>query len=321
MDELPDTDIESRSPVPPDEIGLRPLVASLNAAADSARTGWITSLGLLAYLFVAVGGISHRDLLLNSPIKLPLLNVDVPLARFFIIAPLIVVVVHFGVLMQHAMAARKAAALNAALAEWERVQGSSHPIRMEVSSYFFIHSLAGSDRNSLLANLSRLLSFLTLELLPLCLLTIVLTTFLPFHDRLTTWVHRIYISGDVFLSLVFGVLFRFPDHPFRVGLFQYLRARRARFALSGATWCLVLLFVFCVATIPDELLDRAMRSIGPLSVSVSPTAGDTNRTVFSITAYLLEGDVNEITGRSLSPFSRNLIVPDANFFFTERQIR
>ena len=35
----------------------------------------------------AVGSVTHRDLLFESPVKLPFLNVDLPLVGFFVLGP------------------------------------------------------------------------------------------------------------------------------------------------------------------------------------------------------------------------------------------
>ena len=47
------------------------------------------------------------DLLLNSPVTLPIVNVQIPLFSFFLAAPYLFLLVHLGLLVQHAMLAHK----------------------------------------------------------------------------------------------------------------------------------------------------------------------------------------------------------------------
>jgi hypothetical protein len=56
--------------------------ALVDAANVSARL-WFSYLFALFYFLIAVGGVNHGDLFLESPIKLPSLNVDLPLFVFF----------------------------------------------------------------------------------------------------------------------------------------------------------------------------------------------------------------------------------------------
>jgi hypothetical protein len=54
--------------------------------------------------------VTHRDLFLESPINLPLLNVDLPLVGFFMMAPAVLVILHFYVFLQLVGLANKAKA-------------------------------------------------------------------------------------------------------------------------------------------------------------------------------------------------------------------
>lgn len=80
------------------------------AVVDAATVGaglWLSYLFVLFYLLIAVGSITHRDLLLQSPIRLPFLSTDLPLLGFFVLGPLIFLIVHAYVLLHFAMLADK----------------------------------------------------------------------------------------------------------------------------------------------------------------------------------------------------------------------
>src|ERR1700730_7674794 len=78
------------------------LDALRTAVVDAAGVGyglWFSYLFVLLYFAIAAGAVTHRDLLLESPVKLPFLNVELPLKAFFILGPLIFLVVHAYVLL------------------------------------------------------------------------------------------------------------------------------------------------------------------------------------------------------------------------------
>ncbi len=57
--------------------------------AVSVASGlWVSYLGILVYIGVAVGAVTHADLFLEKPVKLPGLgDTPLPLVAFFILAP------------------------------------------------------------------------------------------------------------------------------------------------------------------------------------------------------------------------------------------
>jgi len=66
------------------------LQALRDAVVDAASVGaglWLSYLFVVLYLAIAVGSVTHRDLLFESPVKLPFLNVDLPLVGFFVLGP------------------------------------------------------------------------------------------------------------------------------------------------------------------------------------------------------------------------------------------
>ena len=61
------------------------LGALREAVIDAAGVGaglWLSYLFLFFYLFIAVAAVTHRDLLFENPVKLPFLNVELPLLGF-----------------------------------------------------------------------------------------------------------------------------------------------------------------------------------------------------------------------------------------------
>src|SRR3954470_17095693 len=79
---------------------LGALEKALNDAAGKASVLWTTFVTFELYLAIAFGSVKHRDLFLETPVKLPILNVDLPLVGFFVLAPLILVIFYFYVFLQ-----------------------------------------------------------------------------------------------------------------------------------------------------------------------------------------------------------------------------
>jgi hypothetical protein len=99
----------------PDPFDVEALERSLNDSATRVSTIWISFLFFGLYLVVAASTVTHRQLLLEDPVKLPAINVDLPLVGFFFLTPILFVVFHTYVLVQVLLLGRTAATYNDAL--------------------------------------------------------------------------------------------------------------------------------------------------------------------------------------------------------------
>ena len=66
---------------------LEALRAAVIDAAGVSFGLWVSYLFVLFYLLVAAGGVTHRDLFFESPVKLPFLNVDLPAQGLLLARP------------------------------------------------------------------------------------------------------------------------------------------------------------------------------------------------------------------------------------------
>ena len=108
----------TRRPLPPIAGKAQDLEALRSAVVDAANVGgglWFSYLFVLLYLVIAVGSVTHRDLLLESPVKLPFLNVDLPLLGFFVLGPVLFLIVHAYVLLHFVLLAGKVGVFHAEL--------------------------------------------------------------------------------------------------------------------------------------------------------------------------------------------------------------
>src|SRR5258708_36300561 len=82
-------------------------------AAGVCATLWVSYLLVLLYLFIAAGEVTHRDLFLENPVKLPFLSVALSLVGFFIFGPVLMLVVALYVLIHFVLLADKVSVFRA----------------------------------------------------------------------------------------------------------------------------------------------------------------------------------------------------------------
>ena len=81
----------------------------------------------MTYFMIAVAGVTHRDLLLETPVELPILQVRIQMAQFFQFAPVVLVLFHLGVVCQLVLLARKTLEFDHALRFLETSDRRTHP--------------------------------------------------------------------------------------------------------------------------------------------------------------------------------------------------
>jgi hypothetical protein len=140
------------------------LQKALNDAAGKASVLWTTLVTFELYLMIAFGSATHRDLFLETPIKLPVLNVDLPLVGFFLVAPAILVILHFYVFLQLLALAAKSKDYNTLLRENAPVAADRQYLRQRLDAFLVLQFLAGpqEQRKGFSGFSFRLIAWLTL---------------------------------------------------------------------------------------------------------------------------------------------------------------
>ncbi len=113
---------ESETPVNPYS-----LLEAVNNSSDTAHTGWLIFLAIMTYLMIAVAGVTHEALLLETPVQLPILQVNIQLKQFFQFAPVVLVLFHLGILAQLVLLARKTLEFDHAIRLLETSDRRTHP--------------------------------------------------------------------------------------------------------------------------------------------------------------------------------------------------
>src|SRR5262245_9421308 len=238
------------------------LLEAVNASSRTANSAWLIFLGLMAYLVVTVAGVTHKDLLLNSDVVLPILQVKIELVRFFVFAPIVLVLLHLGLVGQLVLLARKTLEFADALRMLESTDLRTHPLRLELDNFFFVQTLAGPERSRAVSAFLNCMSWLTLAILPVLALLYVQVTFLPYHDDAVTWVHRVVVLADVAILLLIGVFLIRPEVSFfsavwRIGMHNPGSLMFGLMLLAAAA-----VFSLLIATIPGPGRDERARWFG-----------------------------------------------------------
>jgi hypothetical protein len=129
----------------PSDLGT--LLSSTNSAYVSAAGALLPFGTLGTYLLLGASGTTHEQLLYEQPIKLPLIELNVPLTTFFVVAPIIFVLLHLYLLVQLLTYARNLRVFEATLRATVHIESDRRLVRHNLSSGLF--SLALLDERHL----------------------------------------------------------------------------------------------------------------------------------------------------------------------------
>lgn len=303
---------EANAELPPLATKANDLDALRGAVVDAANVGaglWVSYLFVLLYLLVAAGSVTHRDLLFESPVRLPFLGVDLPLTGFFVLGPAMFLIVHAYVLLHFVLLANKVTAFDQGLREQIASIDLRTRLRRQLPSNIFVQFLAGPAeiRDGLMGLMLWLIALISLVIGPICLLLFFALQFLPYHEPAITWWQRVAVGIDLVLMWLFWpkiallravVMTDAVATPPLMARAQRILTLLAMVVLSGGSIILLLI----IATMPGEALDALLwkRQDSPVAV------------LAGLRRSLVEGDVNPLTGKSVSLWSNRLVLPDLN---------
>jgi uncharacterized protein YjbI with pentapeptide repeats len=306
----------------------------VDAAAISAGL-WFSYVFLLLYLLIAVAGVTHRNLFFEDAVRLPFLSVDLPLVSFFVIGPMLFLIVHAYVLIHFVLFAGKVGIFHSELQTQIGDEGVRAQLRWQLPSNIFVQALAGAREVSrgVTGHMLRLIAQISLVVGPIALLLLFQIQFLPYHPKpiLALWL-RLTVAIDIALlwmlwpSIARGKLtwiawrdisrvrivpaasarlFRTLLHPSAPARGTPLRFRNDWYVVRtyGAIVAVALLslipiaFVFTISTYQDEWLGAYLR--------ITPV-------IRSVHELLFEGEP-DVTGRTSSWFSNRIVLPDQSF--------
>jgi uncharacterized protein YjbI with pentapeptide repeats len=309
------------------------LEAALVAAASMASNIWVLFLSFGTYLIVAVGSVTHRQLFLEDRIRLPLLNVDLPMVAFFVVAPVLFLIFHVYLLLHLKLMADKVRRYSDLVDEVGLTKIVENRVRLQLPDFVFVQFLAGphEGRKNLTEWLLISIAWITVVIGPLALLLLTQLQFLPYHLAWATWAQRAFIVLDIALLWWF-----WPDILPRIGVGRGPFLRRIVATIVSTA---LIGFSIAIATFPGEAVyeNWIARNIQIPETFVSKAStppllpphiekqlierlrlqypARPQRTTISLTKYLLEGTIDEL--KPPGWFSNSLVLPDQELVDTD----
>jgi uncharacterized protein YjbI with pentapeptide repeats len=280
------------------------LLDAVNTSSANAYAAWLIFIALMMVLMVAVAGVTHKSLLLQTPVALPILQVNIEQRRFFLFAPVLAVFLHLGLLSQLVLFARKALAFDAAIRTLELTDRRTHPLRLELHTFFLAQAVAGPHRSAIVSAFLHGMSWVTLVGLPVIVLLTIHIVFLPAHDITATWMHRAALTVDVVLLILIGIFLLRGETSFFQAAWRTVVHHPVTVIFIASVLTIVTFFSYLVATVPDDVLDRMRRDL----VGLVGSGSSQPRVIAGFTTAFL----SHVDGSMLGLFHRNLIVTDQN---------
>jgi uncharacterized protein YjbI with pentapeptide repeats len=302
---------EEKPKPPPIAAKADDLEAIKKAVEDAASVGaplWLSYLFLLFYIAIAASGVKHADLLLENPVELPFLNIKLPLIAFFVLAPILFVIVHAYVMAHFVLLSEKASRFHVELKR--QINGApdkTHEIReglrRQLPINVFVQFLAGPAeiREGLFSVLLWAVVWISLVAGPVAVLLLLQAQFLPYHDSRVTWVHRGALIFD--LVIIWWLWLKILAGRGKADAGEQTAAGRwAKFwneflwwARNVVAWPLTIgiaLFAVLVATFPGEWRERPYSLAAPLE----PIATHMTQALFGKVDPLNKNENERITG-------------------------
>lgn len=202
------------------------LLEALNTSSAQNRNLQLGFITFLFYIAITALQTNHAMLLKNSDVKLPVLNIDIPLFSFYLIAPMLVVILHLDFLLNIREHMRK-------LDTWVTVSKDINADK-RVKAEFVFPFLFNHERlykNEILSFLPRLFNLATAYFLPIITLILVQYKFLPYHSLRMTIMHSVLIAIDV------GCLLR---------LWAQIKGGDAKFPLLHYSFVIIILAIVII---------------------------------------------------------------------------
>jgi uncharacterized protein YjbI with pentapeptide repeats len=280
------------------------LQKAVNDAAGKASILWTAFVTFALYIVISFGSVTHRDLFLQTPIKLPALNVDLPLVGFFVVAPTVLVILHFYVFLQLLGLAAKSRAYDLLLKQEVPIASEQQYARQCLDSFVVLQLLAGPKvlRTGFGGVSLVLIAWITLICVPVLVLLQGQIIFLPYHSEWVVWSQRLLLVLDLAVIWYFWTRVRVERDATVSSVLNIIGL-----AAGAAMSLIVVIFSTFLATFPSEFIYQYTPRVPLITVS-DPIDFSIQRK--SLHELLFAGAPDEVTGRTRSLFSNRLVLTD-----------
>jgi uncharacterized protein YjbI with pentapeptide repeats len=276
--------------------------------------------------------VTHADLFLENPVKLPFLGVELPLVAFFFLAPILFLIVHAYVLVHLVMLTDKAKLYHQALHQKIEDKEIRDGLRRQLPSNVFVQFLAGAPeaRSGPFGWALRAIGWATLVIGPVLLLLMMQTQFLAYHSLFIAWTQRLALAGD--LILIWWLWGRILSGR-ETGRHKRVWRGRAWSAVGFAFRLGAIFFAGAVATFPGEWQKNHLpgATIFPKLTEANDEAAQLKEQSFgewiasyrdwivksgkvSLDDWLFNSPVDRVTRRRRLPFSNTLVLTGFNTY-------
>lgn len=298
----------------PNEVSneLAALETAINDAGQHSSNLWLAFMAFACFVLVATGSVTHTDLLLEAPLKLPALSVELPLVGFFCLVPILLLIQHQYCFLQLGLLSEKLKEYNSTLKLCAPIASDAARRRLRLNTSIFVQLNAQKPESDISPTnaLTHAVAWLSMVAAPMSTLFFIQLVFLPYHNPTVTWIHRSCVIMDVILIIsawpniaprssilaAAGRLFASPPKLLRRAI-PFVKAHLTNEIPRGNTLIAagVGLTSMFIVTFPSEAI-----YFPPFSY---------------LTKYWLEGEVDAVSGRSNSFFgaSNRLIVTSKDF--------
>jgi uncharacterized protein YjbI with pentapeptide repeats len=288
---------------------LDALQKAVNDAAGKSALLWTTFITLCTYLLIASGSIKHRDLFLGTSVKLPILGVDLPVTGYFTVAPIVLVVFHFHLVIQLRNLGEKFRAFYAQLSTTSMIAADRRLLLQRFDGFPVLQALTrfASQEPGIDKILLVLVAWITIAAVPLVICLQQLVVFLPYHSAEITWLHRAMIMVDLAVIWLFWTSVRATSEN------SWGSRLLGRISLGICT-AVTAIFAVLLAAYPGEYIYRNPAARGLDYVAAGLIDEPLSRLLF-------EGDIDAASGEPASLFSNRIILPGGHFFDPEKHAK
>lgn len=163
-------------------------INAINNTSSYCRTLFFSYLALGATLFILVSGTTHEDLLRETPVKMPLFDIGVPLLTFYTVAPLLFVLFHVNLLNKLSQLRKQIENLDGA--EKEDIRGRLFP-------FDYALLFGGFEQDTKEKAVLWTIVGSTLFVMPVLLLLYAQYQFLAYHSGSITALHSVLVTFDL----------------------------------------------------------------------------------------------------------------------------
>ncbi|MBF0382967.1 MAG: pentapeptide repeat-containing protein [Magnetococcales bacterium] len=261
-----------------EETKVDQLFESVNKTAEVARGVHLTFLLISLYIAIIIGSTTHKQLLLESDITLPLLSVGLPIVKVYIVVPWLFVLLHMNVFIIFYMLSRKIYQTNITLKSLLKDESRVQEItRCHLYPLPFAQWITNKQEGRTAHFLFFTYVFSTSVLIPVVLLLWAQVRFLPYHSEWITWSHRLTILADLTILHLFWMMIRDEEGRISGALTRQINQNKRSFVLWASAYILltitVIIISLSIATFPNEDFNKNINNgwIAKISSGYSAT--------------------------------------------------